>query len=863
MYGLVLLCVLAGTLLLTSKWTDPPPTPGLSREPIFADYAIPVTRVGTTASSARAYEAQTAFWFLLPDGWRNAADWRLYLTQSAAAPVSVYVEGEKLEIRDSTDPTEGPFYPVPSRLIRATTSLVVEGPSTSEPRFYLHWNRSYIYPPGPAAQFGDGLLQLDGSSIPVQEQGARLEACQPGYSSSTPFIKWCGQGEQVLTEDGSGSAVASLGRAWPTPEASISFWVKPFSTTGHFNLFSNGDDATKNLSLDVAIDDFTRPGTILVFVSVDGVSRDVLVGNHTVPTNLWSQIAISFSDRDVTLYVNGAPDGQLRLNALVHPTTIPLHLGSAFTSPDHTSYNFDGQLAAVRLGTKAVGPEAQRVDYMSDAAKDPLGYLSLPGSHFDASTDSQTLRPWWQVHIVATVVVAIIYLLGFGLLTSWCVREIRARLRRSAVVAVVGGIAGLIAASTFTTNYDVQLFKGLGEGYWINGPLPALALNGYGPVIDLLLTVPMLPYVLLSHWTGLYSELALNLAIRLPFLVGWLFFVSCASRLTSVLGHETANRLPWLLLILNPLALFMTLWQPEAFLVGLVLLSFATLFEGRPAVAGIVLGIAFAGKYWPVVVGPILFIAAWRLLSPRDALRFFVAACSTAVAVFAVYWVPTAFLLGSPSQFVALLITRMPYFGGAQAADVATLWSLYSFPKEMLPAVLTTAVSAAERTSFLFVLIAYFGVLATCFRGVMSHRRALLASGGMLALLAGLNSLSVAQFGLWSLPFILIASVGSRVRIAYLSLAIGVSLSGTGVFLFAEPISYLLLHVSSAQDQFAYTTGAWLQLHVVNPQTARLLGFLFASQLVLAAAYMLAGASLGNTATNQRPTPSEEISAAA
>src|SRR5206468_4203538 len=110
----------------------------------------------------------------------------------------------------------------------------------------------------------------------------------------------------------------------------------------------------------------------------------------------------------------------------------------------------------------------------------------------------------------------------------------------------------------------------------------------------------MMPYVVLTQMTGVHSEQALNLALRLPFMVGWLFLLGAVARLlaSTTIRAETGNvKFPWVLLLLNPVGLLMTLWQPEALLVGLVILAFALLFEGRPRAAGLVFGLSVTGKY--------------------------------------------------------------------------------------------------------------------------------------------------------------------------------------------------------------------------------------------------------------------------
>jgi hypothetical protein len=498
----------------------------------------------------------------------------------------------------------------------------------------------------------------------------------------------------------------------------------------------------------------------------------------------------------------------------------------------------------------------------------PNLYLHWTRSYVQTTGVANSIgAPWWQSHIVAVTIIAITYLLSFGLILAWAIGEIRRGVTDvRAIVALAISFGALVIASLVTTNYDLQLFKGLAEGYWVNGPLPALTINGYGPLIDIIFTVPVLPYLLLAGLLGGHSELALNLAIRLPFLLGWLLLVACTARLTRSLQLKDARgsirsrrlstyRLPWLLLILNPLILVIALWQPEALLVALVLLSFALLFEGRVVLAGVFLGVAFAGKYWPVIVGPWMLIAAWRLFGRAEATKFLSASTLTVLGIFAIYWLPTAALLRSPAEFGDLLISRMPYFGGSHAAVEATIWSLYEVPVRLLPGPLGNIVAVVEqRASLVFVAI-YAGIVILCLQGVLTRRGALLAAGASLALLAGLNSLTVPQFALWSLPFMLLVGGGSARRPTFVWLGVGASWCGFLVFVFAEPISYWLLHVSGRQDDFAHSAAAWLLIHVVSVPLARVLGFFFAVLLVSAAANMIAELAIGtNPATRLRPT---------
>jgi hypothetical protein len=618
--SLATLGVLTITLFITMGWSEQPPSPGLSREPIFADYAVLVSTDGDAQGAMTPYRAQTTFWRLLPDAWKDAAEWRISFAGNSIQPQAVYVEGVEVKQNLSHTSADPAFYTVPSGLIETTTRLEIVGSGVTDPNLYLHWTRSYIQ---------------------------------------------------------------------------------------------------------------------------------------------------------------------------------------------------------------------------------------------SASVGSPITEPWWLRHIVAASIIAATYLLGFGFALAWCLREIQVGLREPKYIAVLSlAFAALIVASIFTTNYDLQLFKGFAEGYWVNGPLPALTISGYGPLVDILFTVPTLLYVLIGDLVGAHSELALNLAIRLPFLLGWLLLIACVSRLTRSLQLKdprglirsrrlTTNHFPWLLIILNPLILFITLWQPESLLVSLVLLAFALLFEGRPIAAGIVLGIAFSGKYWPAIVGPIMLIAAWRLLGLNRAIRFVLASCSTALGLLAVYWLPTAILLDAPTDFAGLLISRMPYFGGSTAASAASVWSLYGVPTRLFQGGLGTFVTDLEQKASVLFLIIYLGIIVVCLSTTMNRRRALLASAATLALLAGMNSFTVPQFELWSLPLIVVVGASAIRPPAFMWLAIYASWCGVVVFFLSEPASYLLLHVSAAQDAFAYSIAPWFLNHLVSVPLTRSVGFVFALLLVSAAACMVVQLSLG------------------
>src|SRR2546425_3272283 len=108
--GLVMFLLLGATLLATTWWNVAPPSPGISREPLMADYAVPVRKVAQPAGSAVYYEAKTAFWGLLPNAWRSAADWRLQVDGVGGQEASVSVAGVQVGIRQPVDSTSARFF---------------------------------------------------------------------------------------------------------------------------------------------------------------------------------------------------------------------------------------------------------------------------------------------------------------------------------------------------------------------------------------------------------------------------------------------------------------------------------------------------------------------------------------------------------------------------------------------------------------------------------------------------------------------------------------------------------------------------------------------------------------------------------
>lgn len=492
--------------------------------------------------------------------------------------------------------------------------------------------------------------------------------------------------------------------------------------------------------------------------------------------------------------------------------------------------------------SRAIGPVTQIIVTGPRVATPKLA-LHWIGTGDSLST--ATASVWWRQHTIVIAIVASLYLFLFGLIVAWAAIPIRneiANLGLEKLFVLV--LLAILLASCLTTNFDIQLFKGLAQGYWLNGPLPALALNGYGPVVDLLFTVPTLPYVLLAAIFGGHSELALNLAIRLPFIAGWLLLLAAFVLARRALNPEmeaATRKSVWVALLLNPIVLLMTVWQPEALLISLVLLSTVMIFENRPVAAGLLFGAAFAGKYWPAFVGPILLISAWRLVGRGGALKWLASAVASSLSLFAVYWLPTLTILGSVGQFIAVASERLPYFGGEGAAAQASIWSFYALPKQF-PASGGVAI-VLEQRSFLLILVGCLGIAGLLFRATKREEpntrvATIVAVAGTLALVAGLNSLTVPQFSLWSIPFILLAAAILGRRKLFVALGLAATFAGAAVSLFVEPISFWFLHISHSEDVWAFRVAGWLSGNIVNSSIAQTLGFFFAAFLIGAGALL-------------------------
>ncbi|MDP9223195.1 MAG: LamG domain-containing protein, partial [Actinomycetota bacterium] len=164
---------------------------------------------------------------------------------------------------------------------------------------------------------------------------------------------------------------------------------------------------------------------------------------------------------------------------------------------------------------------------------------------------------WWKAHLWVVISLSILLYSTLAFIAWWSVEQIRRLSLQRRQWLVLAGVASLeILLSILMTNLDVQIFKGLGERYWLYGPLPGLTLTGYGPIIDGLFVIPMLPYILLGHLLGASSEFALNFALRVPIIVGSLFMIGATARLITCMQLDASRRrFVFYGLVLNPVAI--------------------------------------------------------------------------------------------------------------------------------------------------------------------------------------------------------------------------------------------------------------------------------------------------------------------
>lgn len=819
--GLGLLVLIALVSATTHGLSDAPTGPGIARDPINSDYQVPLVRQRTEGDNVQLYVAETSFWSLLPQAWRSSAVWTL--TVREAGKTHAYI--------------------IPSDTINLRTQFLIKTRIEGSPQLAVHWNQTYAYE-FPANPPPDKLVELDGTAATVLlASTARATDCSNSETGSVLLSRPCSPGDQVISFGLGQWAQIKSTSSWPPPQATLAFWMRPLAY-GESDLVTSDDSLRHNHGLDVTMD---ASGRLVVFASTDGrATTTVLVSNRILPLSVWSYVVVSLDKEVATLYVDGDQQMSAQMDGPVNSTHVPITLGTYGSSPKSLRHGYVGELAGIKFGN-ATWPYSQvKREYVSRLVRDNGPDSSLSGMRLmpsDVALPGVTPYEWWRRYLPGVVVGGGAYLFLLGLILSWSLAGIKRYLVPTRAKLIFGAVwFAVLIGSTITTNFDLQLFKGLSERYWLDGPIPALTLSGYGPVVDAIFTVPTLPYILISHLLGVHSEFGLNLALRLPFLVGLPFLLAATGRLIVAVKpaiSPASAKVAWFAILLNPTVLLLTLWQPEALLVGLVVLSLALLLEGRPVLGGAVYGIAFAGKYWPAVVGPVFLIIVWRSLGKKSAGLWLASAVGTATLALAAYWGPTLIAIGSWPRFWGLVVNRIPFFAASGTASQASIWSLYVLPKQLLSGALAQFASGLERFSIFAIAGLCVLIAILLIRSPYSHRRAILATGAMLAAVASLSALTVPQFAIWCLPFVFVGAAMADNSKGYVVLAIAATFVGTLVSVFVEPISLWFLHVSTSEDRWAYRVAGWFSTHVTSMVIARTLGFLFAAFLLGSAAFMV------------------------
>jgi hypothetical protein len=820
------------TQVLTAGWTDSPSGGWLSREALYLSYRIPVAETETASGGdSHSYVARTSFWSLVPPAWRSGATWQLTLPAQDRR-TRVTVSGVRVPATHSASSNQTSFAISPT-LIERFTPIVVRGPQ-KPPQLELMWQRGHVYdelPPLPRRETG----LINGRPIRLRLAGSALIPCGRVPAQSLGPPRGCAPSEEVISMDqGEWAYLQPRRRPWPPQSASVSLWLRP-SGPQHANVITNDDDRSEKRSVQLTL---TEDGRILGFFSSDGSTYQTLTSTTPIsPYGAWTMVTITIDSKEVRLYINGQPSGALQLDEAVQPTSLPILLG-VDRSGRRYYYGFDGEMAGVRFVRGVLSPEQVSEQYFLD-----LSRPAPDGSLFSFSPTPLSLAEpyeWWRNNSLLVAGCSVVLYLLLSIAVLWSSRQIfpmlQTRLLKGVMLTV---IAGFILAGAITTNFDIQLFKGHAERYWVYGPLPALTITGYGPLADLLLSLPSLPYLMLTSALGQDSEFALNLAIRLPLVIGWLLLLATSARLLQTAGSMRGDNLSrvWRnVILLNPVILVMTLWQPEALLAGLVALAVLLLVAKRPVLSGVFFGLAVAGKYWPLFAGPAFLAYAYRR---RVANKWLASSFATVFVLFGAYWLPTLAKLGSWKDFLQLIQDRMPFIGQS-GAESATIWSLYKYPPQLgegLP--LKSLTNAVEDYSLLAILAVIVIVTVALLQVPASLRTLALGVGGILAFVAGINTLSVPHFALWSAPFVAIATLSGRMLSGKVLAYLTACLAGALVSLFVEPISYWLLHVSSPLDEFAYEVSVWLNAYLVNVPLAEFLGFVFAVLLVVTGTLMI------------------------
>lgn len=497
-------------------------------------------------------------------------------------------------------------------------------------------------------------------------------------------------------------------------------------------------------------------------------------------------------------------------------------------------YSVPNEAVGDKTNLRVVGARAPATVAPSMTLFMTRGPASTPGNA--SGVTGGPVVAWWETHLWVVIPLALCAYLLFALMSVWSFQQLRSLgLDRRHWITLFAVLGLEIVLSAVTTNLDIQIFKGEGERYWLYGPVPGLTLSGYGPIIDGLFVLPMLPYLLLTKLSGVSSEFALNLALRVPMIVGSLFMVGATARLARVVKiDERAKKIAFYGLLLNPLVIEWTLWHPEALVAGVLVFSAALAFENRPVAGGLMFGLAVATKYWPLFAGPFLLVYLWRARGKLAALQWLTTGVAVSLGLFLSYWAPAYISLGSSSEFIRLLHQRLPYFGGSTASSYSTIWSFYSLPRVALRwASFGSLLSNIEGYSFLIVVCLFAIILGLFIAGRPTKPRTLVAIGAVLALVASINSLSVAGFALWSLPFLIVGTPFISKARWMVAVAVAAWSSAVLVTVFIEPDTYWFLHTSPALTRFGMNASAWIQAHVINVQLAQAFGFLFCFCLAL------------------------------
>lgn len=202
------------------------------------------------------------------------------------------------------------------------------------------------------------------------------------------------------------------------------------------------------------------------------------------------------------------------------------------------------------------------------------------------------------------------------------------------VVATLGSLARLLVAATTGGTDDVRLFANFARAAVSHGPLgiyhvdfPGLPYN-HGPLTSWML-------VLFGHLAD--AGVPFGLLIRMPASLADLVSTVLVFELLRERRGDASAAAAAVVFALAPLGLIVSGFHgnTDPLFVMLVLLSLFWVLEGRPASAGLALGLALSVKAVPVVFVPVLLVLAWR--RGRGQLGRFVLGGGL---VFALLWLP-------------------------------------------------------------------------------------------------------------------------------------------------------------------------------------------------------------------------------